>query len=298
MQTGKYGRLGILLGLLFFIGLSQAGELTVSTDWLAKNLKSDKIKIIDMSDSGQYHRFHIPGAINVPYSLINKSQKGVSLSIGSDVIVKLLGQIGIDNTTHIILYDDTGGLYASRLFWELDRLGHTSVSIVDGGLVKWIREGRPVSAKTPKLGNASYIANKNKAQHRYNNVATLNDVKPGALAGKVLLDVRSKEEYQGNPKQKRSGHIPGSLWLEWSESVDFDKNYNIKSASQIQASLNKLGIKDKSQEIILYCRSGSRASHSYFVLRGLGYKNVKLYDASMKEYERYRQLPLKMGSKP
>lgn len=281
--------------MMFVANFATAGSSLVSTDWLAKNINKPGILLIDMSDSFQYQRFHLPGSINLPYGYINHQKKGVSLSIGQDKLIKLLGQIGVTQTSHVVVYDDTGGLHASRLFWELEQLGHAKVSILNGGLVKWIREGKKISAKVPSLKKSVYSPTKT----GHTATAILENVNPASRdKNTLLLDVRSKEEYLGNKKYKRSGHIPGAKWWEWDQGVDFDSGFVMQKRNKLKNSLARVGLKDKKQSVILYCRSGHRASSAYLTLRELGYENVKLYDASMKEYEKHPALPLKLGKEP
>jgi thiosulfate/3-mercaptopyruvate sulfurtransferase len=284
----------LALSFVLLTSLAQAGSNLVTTDWLEKNSKNADLLLIDMSDGLQYQRFHIPGAINLPYHIINQNVKGVSLSVGQAQLVKILGQIGMTASSHVVIYDDTGGLHAARLFWELEQLGHEKISIVDGGLVKWIRENRPVSAEAPKLKPAKYEP----AKTGTSATATLESVKKAETNKTVLLDVRTVEEYLGNPKQKRSGHIPGARWWEWDQGVNFDGGFVMQDRKKLLDSLANVGVKDKSQEVILYCRSGHRASSAYLTLRELGFDKVKLYDGSMKEYGQHKNLPLKTGKEP
>lgn len=281
--------------LLFAMSNTMARSLLVSTEWLAKNINNTDLVLIDMSDSFQYQRFHLPGALNLPYQYLNQNIKGVSLSIGQMQLVKLLGLLGINQSSHVILYDDTGGLNASRLYWELEQLGHDKMAIVDGGLVKWIRENRKVSADIPKPKPTSY-----KPTKTINTATATLDTVSAALKDKrtLLLDVRTKDEYLGNPKYKRTGHIPGARWWEWDQGVDFDGGFVMQDRTKLLDSLANAGLKDKKQNVIVYCRSGHRASSAYLTLRELGFENVKLYDGSMKEYEQHKNMPLNLGEEP
>lgn len=264
----------------------------VETDWLAKNLENDNIVLIDMSDGLQYQRFHLPGAINLPYEYLTRSKNKVSLSVGQNQIIKLLGQIGVTQQTHVVAYDDTGGLHASRLLWELEQLNHPKMSLLNGGLVKWIREGRKISHTAPPLKAKTYTPRTtgNKA------TATLSDVTQAKNT--VLLDVRTPEEYIGNPKYPRTGHIPGARHWQWDQALNIDKGFTLHDNSFLKQELSKAGVTDTKQPITVYCRSGHRAAHTYFTLRQLGFENVKIYDGSMKEYERQKNLPLKLGKEP
>ena len=289
-------RISLFLFCLFI--LPQTGfakQWLVDTDWLAKKLNSDKIAIVDMSDSMQYTRFHIPGARYLPYNAITQStKKGVSLSVGSQQVMKVLGQLGLKPEMHIVIYDDIGGLNASRLFWELERIGHQQVSLLNGGLVKWILEGKKVVATHARFPKTVYQSGTAKG---YNNLARLDDV-TSRNEKTVLLDVRSKDEYTGHPRQKRTGHIAGARWWHWEDNVNFENAFKIQSTESLNQRAESLGLTTKQQDVIVYCRSGHRAAHSYFTLRSLGYRNVRLYDGSMAEYSLARSGSIKKGPQP
>jgi len=286
--------------LLSIVGLSTsfAAEPLVETQWLKANINNPNIVLIDMSDETQYQRFHIQNAIQLPYHVLNKKLKnGVSLSIGSENIIKLLGLLGVTASTHVIIYDDIGGLHAGRLYWELERVNHKNVSVLNGGLVKWILDGNPVTAKTfQPTRKTNYQATKKTSNEA---LATINDVLPSSRdKNTLLLDVRTKEEYVGNVKQRRSGHIPGAILWSWDNSINFENQFKFKQKNILVKELNKLGLKQKNQPVILYCRSAHRASQSYLALRSLGFNNVKVYDGSMKQYAISANAPLAKGIKP
>lgn len=286
----------LFISLFLFTTSIFAESSLVTTDWLAEHGKDSNIVLIDMSDNLQYLRFHIPGAVNVPYdALVQTTKSKVSLSIEQSHLIKILGKIGVAQDSYVIAYDDTGGKNAARLLWELDQLNHPKAALLDGGLVKWIREGRPVAFDAPPFKPTTYIA---KAQNR-DATATLKDVAPSSRdKNTVLIDVRSDEEYLGDPKFPRSGHIPGAKWWEWENGIDIDKGFTVRNDDAIRSELSALGLKDKDQPVIVYCRSGHRAVHSYLTLKQLGFKNVRLYDGSMKEYETQKTLPLTIGKQP
>ena len=263
----------------------------VSTDWLDQHLNDENIAILDMSDSFQYQRFHISGARHLPYNVLNQqTRQRVSFSVGSETVAKIMAQLGVTPQHTVIIYDDTGGLNAARLYWELQRLQHNNVSLLDGGLVKWIREGRKISWTQADIKPASYPVK----QLNQKLLAKKDDL----VNTKMLVDVRSKEEYQGHPRQPRSGHIPDAKHFPWNTAVDFDKGFTMKSVAELKSTLGKLGIADPNQEVILYCRSGHRAAHAFFTLRRLGWNKIRLYDGSMAEYELDKSATLKKGNTP
>jgi len=268
----------------------------VDTDWLEKNLHNPAIRLIDMSDNTQFQRFHIPTSTHLPYAAINKRTKqGVSLSVGKQQIINILGMLGIQAHHHVVIYDDMGGLHASRLFWELEKIGHKKISLVNGGLVKWILDGKRVTAEVEKVKRVQY---KNNTSGR-NNTVTAEEILGSQFDNKnILLDVRSKEEYVGHPRYPRSGHIPNAKWWEWQQAVNFEKAFQIQKQARLKKQLKELGISKPETPITLYCQSAHRASHSYFTLRNLGFNNVKIFDGSMSEYSKIKTAPLTKGINP
>jgi thiosulfate/3-mercaptopyruvate sulfurtransferase len=283
------------------VGLLSAGAraapVYVDTQWLAERLDDPGVVLMDVSDDTQYMRFHIPGSVHLPYSALVKQDKKKKIPVRLDdrELYKRLGHFGIKRDRHVVLYDDMGGLNAGRLFWELERIGHPKVSVLDGGLVTWILEGHKVTNKPVKPRAAVYQAH----EIRRANEADLEEIVQAVKSrSSVLLDVRTEEEYVGHPKQARSGHIPSARWWPWDQSVDFERGFVRRNEQAIVKSLAQVGVKDKQAPIITYCRSGHRAAQSYLILRSLGYENVKLFANSMNEYAAAKTAPLKRGKQP
>lgn len=281
----------VLLVSLFFSNTLLASQVLIDTDWLEKNMNKKGLVIIDTSDHTQHLRFHIPGAIHIDYSEITYKPKRskVSVQVPNDYFIKLLGQRGINNNSHVVIYDDMGGLHSGRLFWQLEQIGHKNVSVLNGGLVKWILEGRKITNRPTKPATAVYKPN---TSGQFDNLATIE-----MLSNKqpLLIDARTKDEYIGHPKYPRTGHVPGAHHWDWQENVNFDNGFTVKTSAQINKQLNKINLKSKDQEVITYCRSGHRAAQTYLTLRSMGFKNVKLYDGSMAEYSQNKKAPLEKG---
>lgn len=280
-------RIRIITSLVFFalaFGVAQAAPVLVESAWLEQHLQDKNVVVVDMTDDDlQYTRFHLPGAVRLAYHelLIARGAGKPPARLEDGQFVALLGRLGITRDSHVVIYDDVGGLNAGRLFLELERLRHPAVSVLDGGLVKWILEGRRVDNVPHLRMSASYRPGK--AQRA--NLATLAEVRQAsAQAAPVLLDVRSRDEYTGSPKEKRSGHIPGARWWPWEQAINMENGFAFRTAGSLEASLGKSGLSDKRAPVILYCRSGHRASQSYLALRHLGFENVRVHAGSMLEY--------------
>ncbi len=286
----------ILVFTLTSLGQSYAATVFIDSKALQNKLNNSDLVIIDMSDETQYQRFHLPNALYLPYRAINqRNKKRISKSIGSDNIVKLLSYMGITEKNDIVIYDDMGGLHASRLYWELERLGHKKLAILDGGLVTWVLNNYKVTNKVINPTKATYTPSKSTSV----TLASLADVSAASKDSKtVILDVRSKEEYFGNPKNRRSGHVPGAKWFPWQQSVNFDDGFKQQKSADIMKNLQAVGVTDKDAQVIVYCQSGHRASQTYMTLKNLGFTNVRLYDGSMAEYGQALSSPLIKGANP
>ena len=287
-------RILLIISMLLFTQHTIAASM-VTTTWLDMHIDDANLVLVDMADDLQYQRFHLPGAVHLPYAALNDiNQRGVSYSIGRKKLIMLLGLLGANSDSQIVIYDDLGGLNASRLYWELERLGHQRFALLDGGLVKWILEGRKVSNETVQANKTIYSPENKKDR---TNLATLAEI-TRLPADATLLDVRTQEEDAGDPRQARTGHIPGARWWPWDSSVDFNDGFRLKPVAELQRQLQALGVTNPASPVYLYCRTGHRASQTYYVLRQLGFSKVKIYDGSIAKYSRHKELPLKTGMQP
>jgi len=272
-----------------------ADPVLVSTEWLAGHLGSGNLLVVDMAvEPVQYERFHLPGALYLPYAaLAARGRDGVSHPLSAEAFATLLGRMGVSPSTHVVVYDDMGGLQASRLFWELERIGHAHVSVLDGGLVAWVREGRLVSADPVRPQPVTYTLPA--GAHARANLA---DRAALDAKGAVILDVRSREEYEGDPRDPRGGHVPGARSWPWDQAVDVEHGFRLAPAAELKGTLADVGVTGPDKAVVTYCRSGHRAAHTYLVLRSLGYQKVRLYAGSMLEYLHDKAAPVTRGAAP
>lgn len=286
--------------------------------WVERHLADARVLLVDMSDDdAQYQRFHLPGAVRLPYEALLK-QRAVDVAGAVDAgkdksarpageiaripvrlddaeLAKLLGRLGISRDKYVIVYDDVGGINAARLFWELERIGHPKVSVLDGGLVKWILDGRKVVNTVPAPKAVVYeLSGEGRA-----NEALVADVREAVLnRATVLLDTRTHEEYVGESGKPRTGHIPGARLWPWEQTVDLAKGFARADEATLKKSLATAGVKNSKSPIIAYCTSGQRAAQAYLTLRSLGFDDLRVYANSMNEYELDPAHPLKQGARP
>jgi len=255
------------------------------------------IRIVDMRDSvTNYWQSHIPGAVYMHPEVMRLADHGVPVKlIPHDAMAVMLGKMGIDQKTMVVVYTEKGDFKGPYLVWALDYLGHKRAAVMEGGFAKWQKEDLPVSQDYPKIVAKKYPLPKT---FRREVRASLDDVKKVvASGGSVILDVRPVELYTGEKGPwKRKGHIKGSLSRFWGEDLTVDGLW--KDRAELRAAYEKLGVTPEKQ-IITTCGQGQMSAHTYFTLKYLlGYQNVKNYDGSFNEWSNIDDLPVKSGMEP
>ena len=248
--------------------------------------KEKNVVVVDVRSKSKYMIGHIKGSYNMwrpdmePKDGRYGDVKGMRAS--REELEKELSQMGINNDSTIVLLGDNLDEY--RLWWIMDLYGAEKMKIVDGGYTALKEAG----VKT-KMGREPGVK---KGNYKFPKVAdkdtliTFETLKK-SLDNKeiVILDTRSLKENNGTELKKGAfvkGKIPGSVWVEWSKTLD--KNKKMKPYNELVNLYTKAGVVD-SKEIIAYCQSAVRSAHTTFVLKELlGYKNVKNYDGSWIEW--------------
>lgn len=263
-------------------------QFLVETDWLARHLDNRDLRIVDMRNQpGEYATGHIPGAVHVGVNQIRLALKEPGFILPPDYeIEEFLGQLGITPETMVVVYDDLGGLNAARLFFTLDYSGHDKMALLNGGLTKWVAEKRVLSREMRPVRETVY-----RVHPRTGRVASARWIL--ANLGKRnlgLVDARSPKEFSSEDvRAKRGGHIPGAVNIEWTQNLSGDKT--LKPAIELQALYEKAGV-TKEKVVVAYCQTMHRAALDYFVLRLLGYPDVRGYDRSWSEWGNNETLPV------
>jgi thiosulfate/3-mercaptopyruvate sulfurtransferase len=254
-------------------------ELLVSAEWVAGHAADADLRIVDARDADAYAEGHLPGAVNLPAERLFTEMDGVPGMLPPlPQVAAMIGAAGIGADTTVVLYDDTGGLYASRLFWALDYLGQGRGRLMDGGWPAWQREGRAVSREPAQVAPQRFTPHP-----RAEAIADLAWIRAHLHdAGTVLVDARSSAEYGGVTRYaKHRGHIPGAVSMEWKRHLRGDGTF--RPADALRAEYERLGV-TPDREAAVYCQVLVRAAHSYFTLRWLGLPRVRGYDGSWAEW--------------
>lgn len=274
----------------------------VSPDWVIKRLKEDpdRMVIVDVSfhlskpEEGRkaYLKGHLPGAVYVD---LERDLSGDTGTHGGrhplpapETIAKMLGDIGIDHKTAVVVYDDNGGMFAARFWWQLRYLGHTSVYVLDGGLSNWVKEGHDITSEVPKPVPRKFVPKPQEDELLDAKQVRERIGRPGS----TLIDAREKARYAGEsePLDHKAGHIPGAKNYFWKGNLREDGKWKShEKLKQHYASLNP------KSEIVVYCGSGVSACPNVLGLKEAGFKNVKLYAGSWSDWISYADNPVATG---
>jgi thiosulfate/3-mercaptopyruvate sulfurtransferase len=272
-------------------------DALVSTEWVAAHLNDPSLRLVESNeDILLYDVGHIPGAVKVDW------HADLNDPVERDYIDKaqfaaLMARLGIGNATTVIFYGDKNNWWATYAYWVFQLFGHTNAKIMDGGRMKWVAEGRPLTREIPTYPATSYTA-----QERSDALirAFREDVLAHVKASLPLVDVRSPGEYKGEllhmadyPQEgaMRGGHIPGAKSVPWARAANPDGTF--KPAAELRAIYEQEQGLKPTDDVIAYCRIGERSSHTWFVLtRLLGYESVRNYDGSWTEWGNGVRLPI------
>jgi len=265
--------------------------LIIEANELEEHLNDANTLIVDLCKDETYIQSHIPGAVHLQYPRIIHVEKPVmGLLPDMEILNSVLSSIGITKDTHVIAYDDEGGGKACRLLWTLDVIGHRHYSLLNGGLHAWANEGHvldstPVTPSPTEYGPCEIkqgIADKDYVLNSIANPAS------------ILLDSRSIEEYTGTKRfAERGGHIPGAVNLDWMLTMDKQRNLRLLPDDELTQQLKTLGV-TPDKEIILYCQTHHRSSHTYIMLKNLGYSNLKGYPGAWSEWGNLSDTPIEV----
>ena len=273
-------------------------EALVTTEWLAERLDDPSIRIVESNeDPLLYVQGHIRNAVEIDWvrDLNDPLRRDYLDAAGFQA---LLRRIGATSETIFVFYGDKNNWWATYAAWVFHLFGHTNVHIVDGGRLKWVKEGRELTKEVPSFAPTDYVAQpRNDKQFR----AYRDDVLRHLNAGNKLIDVRSPEEFNGtrlhmenypNEGALRGGHIPGAKSVPWAKAVN-PEDGTFLPAENLKALYEGTAGLEPTDDVVVYCRIGERSSHTWFVLRYLlGYENVRNYDGSWTEWGNSVGLPI------
>ena len=230
-------------------------EMLVETDWLAAHLDDPSIRLVDADFPQGYARAHIPGAVGQaglgPFLKTDESRSGEhgAFLLGPGEFADRMSRMGIGDGGLVVAYDNRMGSYAARLWWALNTYGFRNVKLLNGGWHKWIVEGRPVTTRVPRVEPTSFTPRRDDSMYGTCDLLKAAIGRPDV----AILDVRAEDEYAGRDDRgnRRRGHVPGAVHLEWTELVSTDDRRVFRPASELRRLLASRGV-TPDKEVHLY----------------------------------------------
>lgn len=242
--------------------------MRVTAAGLRERLDAPNTRILDVRPLPAYLQGHIPGAVWFDVNLIVGAEPHFNI-VSGEWLASLLGEVGISPETTVIIYDQSNGYHATRLWWTMTAYNHADVQLLDGGFAHW---AAPISTQAPSITPASYPIPALDTAH----LADLDEVRRGIDdPGTLLIDTRTTEEFTGQVAYaKHGGHIPGALHIDWQRHYQSGLYLPPDDLRTLYAPALDTAC------VITYCQIGYRATATYFALHLLGLEHVAVYDAS------------------
>ena len=224
-------------------------ELLAEPEWLWERRDDPKVRVIDCAALDAYRRAHIPGAVGLPVHFYIKDVVDEAYVMPPEAFADLMAKLGVSDDTTVVTYDDNNSLVATRLWWVLNYYGHAGVKVLNGGWHRWLTEGRPVTFHQTRPEPGRFTPRTNESL-----ICRIDDLKAKLDdPGVQVMDMRTDEEWLGTNDRgnKRVGHVPGAVHLEWLNYITSDDRRVFKPAAELRAMLNEAGISPES-EVVTY----------------------------------------------
>lgn len=275
-------------------------DLFWSTERVAEAVADPLVRIVDCrftfeGDARADHLAgHLPGAVHCDWSRHLSAPPPASghpryMLVGPREFEQAMARLGISNDTMVVGYDAEGGHHAARLWLALRRYGHVRCAVMEGGIQKWVREGRPLEPGEVRPPAATF-----QARPRDGVVASKEEVLAAVRTGDPwLLDVRRDAEYTGTEvRSARGGHVPGAVNVLWRDALHED--WTLRDPDELEDLYANAGFGAETATVT-YCQAGVRAAFTHLVLTALGHDDVRTYDGSWEEWGNDPAVPVVTG---
>ena len=267
-------------------------EPVVTTEWLAAKLGEPGLVVFDATKYLPTERkdghtaflaTHIPGARFFDIDVVADPDTDLPHMVPTPGrFAKLMSALGVANEAHVVFYDQKGLASAARGWWLMGLYGHDRAAVLDGGLPKWLHEGRATQSGEPPRALPTAFRTDFRAARLRGIGDVLNNLKTHA---ELILDARAPGRFEGaTPEPRagmRSGHIPGSVNIPYTELLNPDGTF--LSPAALRARFAKAGV-DGIRPTVTSCGSGVTACILTLGQRLAGLPEGAVYDGSWTEW--------------
>ena len=281
--------------------MAETSPFVIDADWLQSRLGTPGLSIVDASwylpamrrnARAEYEAGHIPGAVFFDQDAVVDPDSALPHTLPRpEVFARHVGSMGISADDTIVVYDGPGFLSAPRVWWMLRVMGVFQVYILDGGVDRWRREARPLTAEPTRVAPNVFYADFDGQR-----VASLADMRKIVEDGGVqIADARPAGRFAGTDPEPRagvrSGHMPGAKSL---PATSLSRDGSLLPLDELRDAVQKAGI-DLDRPVVTSCGSGVTAAVITLALESLGHKDNRLYDGSWTEWGGQSDTPVVTG---
>ncbi len=278
-------------------------EPLVTTEFLAAELGKPDLVVFDATKylpnqpkdgKAEFLRAHIPGARYFDIDLIADPDTDLPHMVPTPGrFAKLVGALGVSNASRVVFYDQTGLASAARGWWLMGLFGHDNAAVLDGGLPKWLKEGRAIEDGEPAAAVPSVF----RPDYRAGVVRGVGDMLRNVVSkSELVLDARAAGRFTGTVPEPRagvrSGHIPGSVSVPYTDLLHADGTF--RTAAEVRGRFEAAGI-DGSRPLVTTCGTGVTACILTLGLRVAGFPDGAVYDGSWTEWGGRSDTPVERG---